>query len=115
MHAEVAAVIDTLQHPRYEMHGSGVVFDEEEAVRGYCRSLTHAFADLANEISPSPPTRGHRAGRVLTQWNAPWPLHANDKVPDATGRKSASAWLRLSSSRQASTRSSASGLARPPM
>lgn len=29
------AVIATFEHPRYELYGSGRVFDGEEAVRGY--------------------------------------------------------------------------------
>lgn len=43
-------VIDTFQHPRYEMHGSGAVFDGEEEVRGYFNSSRESFPDQANEI-----------------------------------------------------------------
>jgi len=32
------AVIATFEHPRYEMYGSGQVFDGEDAVRGYFRA-----------------------------------------------------------------------------
>ena len=41
-------VIATFAHPRYEMHGSGAVFDGEEAVRGYFDSSRMPFPDLAN-------------------------------------------------------------------
>jgi len=44
------AVIATFAHPRYEMHGSGAVFDGEEEVRGYFSSSRAPFPDLANEI-----------------------------------------------------------------
>jgi ketosteroid isomerase-like protein len=42
-------VIATFDHPRYEMHGSGAVFDGEAAVRGYFTSSRKPFPDLANE------------------------------------------------------------------
>lgn len=44
------AVIDTFQHPRYEMHGSGIVYDGEEEVRGYFENSRVPFPDLSNEI-----------------------------------------------------------------
>ena len=44
------AVIDTFEHPRYEMYGNGVVFDGEEEVRGYLTSSRQAFPDQSNEI-----------------------------------------------------------------
>ena len=44
------AVIDTFAHPRYEMHGAGVVYDGETEVREYFRSSRIAFPDLSNEI-----------------------------------------------------------------
>jgi len=43
-------VIDTFQHPRYEMHGSGATFDGVDEVMGYFRSSRDAFPDLKNEI-----------------------------------------------------------------
>ncbi len=43
-------VIDTFAHPRYEMHGSGAVYDGEEQVRGYFESSRQAFPDQSNEI-----------------------------------------------------------------
>lgn len=44
------AVIGTFAHPRYEMHGSGAVFDGEAEVRGYFDSSREPFPDLKNEI-----------------------------------------------------------------
>lgn len=43
-------VIATFQRPRYEMHGSGRVFDGEDEVRGYFHSSRTPFPDQANEI-----------------------------------------------------------------
>ena len=44
------AVIATFAHPRYEMYGSGVVFDGEEAVRAYFAASRTPFPDQGNEI-----------------------------------------------------------------
>ena len=44
------AVIDTFEHPRYELYGSGVVFDGEEAVRNYFHQSRIPFPDQGNEI-----------------------------------------------------------------
>ena len=44
------AVIETFAHPRYELYGSGRVFDGEEAVRGYFQASRAPFPDQANEI-----------------------------------------------------------------
>ncbi|MDZ4691614.1 nuclear transport factor 2 family protein [Terricaulis sp.] len=43
-------VIATFQHPRYEMHGGGQVFDGEAAVRGYFAASRTPFPDQGNEI-----------------------------------------------------------------
>lgn len=43
-------VIDTFAHPRYEMHGSGAVYDGHDAVMAYFQSSRNTFPDLANEI-----------------------------------------------------------------
>jgi limonene-1,2-epoxide hydrolase len=43
-------VIATFAHPRYEMYGSGAVFDGEEAVRGYFAASREPFPDQGNEI-----------------------------------------------------------------
>lgn len=42
-------VIATFEHPRYEMYGSGAVFDGEEAVRGYFDASRIPFPDQGNE------------------------------------------------------------------
>ena len=44
------AVIATFAHPRYEMYGSGAVFDGEEAVRGYFKASRTPFPDQANQV-----------------------------------------------------------------
>lgn len=44
------AVIATFDHPRYEMYGSGAVFDGEAAVRGYFAASRTPFPDQGNEI-----------------------------------------------------------------
>lgn len=44
------AVIATFEHPRYEMYGTGGVFDGEEAVRGYFKASRTPFPDQGNEI-----------------------------------------------------------------
>jgi predicted ester cyclase len=43
-------VINTFEHPRYEMYGNGQVHDGEEAVRAYFDSSRRAFPDQQNEI-----------------------------------------------------------------
>src|ERR1700761_1779176 len=44
------AVIATFEHPRYEMYGSGSVFDGEAAVRGYFAASRTPFPDQGNEV-----------------------------------------------------------------
>ena len=44
------AVIATFEHPRYEMYGSGTVFDGEQAVRAYFAASRTPFPDQGNEI-----------------------------------------------------------------
>ncbi|GAB1579935.1 ester cyclase [Bordetella petrii] len=43
-------VIDTFEHPRYEMHSSGATFDGVDEVMGYFHSSRQSFPDLKNEI-----------------------------------------------------------------
>jgi SnoaL-like domain len=43
-------VIATFEHPRYELHGPGTVFDGEEAVRGYFAASRIPFPDQGNEV-----------------------------------------------------------------
>ncbi len=44
------AVIETFDHPRYELIGTDRVFDGEDAVRGYFRESRTAFPDQRNEL-----------------------------------------------------------------
>ena len=44
------AVIATFAHPRYELLGSGAVFDGEAAVRSYFAASRTPFPDQGNEI-----------------------------------------------------------------
>jgi predicted ester cyclase len=44
------AAIDTFEHPRYELVGTGQVFDGEKEVRDYYRQSRAAFPDQNNEI-----------------------------------------------------------------
>lgn len=44
------AVIATFAHPRYELYGTGAVFDGEDAVRGYFTASRVPFPDQGNEI-----------------------------------------------------------------
>ena len=44
------AVIATFEHPRYELYGSGVVFDGEAAVRRYFAASRVPFPDQGNEV-----------------------------------------------------------------
>ena len=43
-------VIATFEHPRYEMYGTGTVFDGEKAVRGYFAASRTPFPNQGNEI-----------------------------------------------------------------
>jgi steroid delta-isomerase-like uncharacterized protein len=44
------AVIATFAHPRYELVGTGAVFDGEAAVRAYFKASRTPFPDQSNEI-----------------------------------------------------------------
>jgi len=80
------AVIATFAHPRYEMYGSGVIFDGEEAVRGYFHASRTPFPDQANEIIAI----AHDGDTVLVEF---WltgthlgPLRVREGVIEPTGR-----------------------------
>lgn len=80
------AVIATFEHPRYEMYGSGQVFDGEVAVRGYFAASRTPFPDQANEII----ALAHDGDTVLVEF---WltgthlgPLKLPDRVVEPTGR-----------------------------
>lgn len=79
-------VIATFAHPRYEMYGSGAVFDGEEAVRAYFKASRTPFPDQGNEIVAI----AHDGDTVLVEF---WltgthlgPLKAGGKVYEPTGR-----------------------------
>ena len=47
---EYDATMDTFHHPRYELIGTGDVFDGEEEVRAYFDETRTAFPDQRNEL-----------------------------------------------------------------
>ncbi|HJW69294.1 MAG TPA: nuclear transport factor 2 family protein [Candidatus Binatia bacterium] len=47
---EFDVTLATFRHPRYELIGTGQVFDGEEAVRQYYAASRTAFPDQRNEI-----------------------------------------------------------------
>ncbi len=80
------AVIATFEHPRYELHGSGVVFDGEEAVRKYFAASRVPFPDQANEVIAI----AHDGDSVLVEF---WltgthlgPLRIGKETIEPTGR-----------------------------
>jgi ketosteroid isomerase-like protein len=80
------AVIATFAHPRYEMYGSGAVFDGEPAVRGYFAASRTPFPDQGNEIIAI----AHDGDSVLVEF---WltgthlgPLRLPGRVVEATGK-----------------------------
>lgn len=80
------AVIATFAHPRYEMYGSGVVFDGEAAVRGYFTASRTPFPDQGNEIIAV----AHDGDTVLVEF---WltgthlgPLRLGGRTVEATGK-----------------------------
>ena len=79
-------VIATFDHPRYEMYGSGQVFDGEEAVRAYFAASRTPFPDQGNEIIAI----AHAGETVLVEF---WltgthlgPLKVGKKTIKPTGR-----------------------------
>ncbi len=79
-------VIATFDHPRYEMYGSGVVFDGEEAVRAYFAASRTPFPDQGNEIIAI----AHAGETVLVEF---WltgthlgPLKVDKETIEPTGR-----------------------------
>jgi len=80
------AVIATFAHPRYEMYGSGAVFDGEAAVRGYFAASRTPFPDQANEVIAI----AHGGDTVLVEF---WltgthlgPLRLPGRVIEPTGK-----------------------------
>ncbi len=80
------AVIATFAHPRYELLGSGAVFDGEEAVRRYFAASRVPFPDQGNEIIAI----AHDGNTVLVEF---WltgthlgPLKLGARVIEPTGK-----------------------------
>ena len=80
------AVIATFAHPRYELYGSGMVFDGEAAVRRYFAASRTPFPDQGNEIIAI----AHAGDTVLVEF---WltgthlgPLRLADRTVEATGK-----------------------------
>ena len=80
------AVIATFAHPRYELYGSGVVFDGEEAVRRYFAASRTPVPDQGNEIIAI----AHAGDTVLVEF---WltgthkgPLRVGDRTIAPTGK-----------------------------
>ena len=79
-------VIATFRHPRYEMYGSGTVFDGEEQVRGYFKASRTPFPDQGNEIIAI----AHDGNTVLVEF---WltgthlgPLRVGSRIIEPTGK-----------------------------
>ncbi|MFN7054386.1 nuclear transport factor 2 family protein [Hyphomonas sp.] len=79
-------VIATFDHPRYELYGSGAVFDGEAQVRKYFAASRTPFPDQGNEIIAI----AHAEETVLVEF---WltgthlgPLSAGGRTIEATGR-----------------------------
>jgi len=79
-------VIATFAHPRYELYGSGAVFDGEEAVRKYFAASRTPFPDQGNEIIAI----SHSENTVLVEF---WltgthlgPLVLGGRTVEPTGR-----------------------------
>ncbi len=79
-------VIATFEHPRYEMYGSGNVFDGEGAVRGYFDASRTPFPDQGNEIIAI----AHSGDTVLVEF---WltgthlgPLRVGKRTIEPTGK-----------------------------
>jgi len=80
------AVIATFEHPRYEMYGTGQVFDGEAAVRAYFAASRTPFPDQGNEVIAI----AHSENTVLVEF---WltgthagPLRVGDRTIPPTGR-----------------------------
>jgi SnoaL-like domain len=79
-------VIATFEHPRYELYGSGVVFDGEAAVRSCFAASRTPFPDQGNEIIAI----AQADDTVLVEF---WltgthlgPLRVGDKIVPPTGK-----------------------------
>jgi hypothetical protein len=80
-------VIATFAHPRYEMHGSGAVFDGESAARGYFDSSRTPFPDLANEIIAIAADQDTVLVEFWLSGTHLGPMQTNGQVFQPTGRR----------------------------
>ena len=80
-------VIETFSHPRYEMHGSGAVFDGEAEVRGYFDDSRIPFPDLSNEVIAIAADGDTVLVEFWLKGTHLGPLKANGKTYEPTGRK----------------------------
>ena len=80
------AVIATFARPRYELYGSGAVFDGEAAVRAYFAASRTPFPDQGNEVIAI----AHTGDTVLVElWLTGThlgPLKLADRTVEPTGR-----------------------------
>jgi SnoaL-like domain len=82
------AVIATFEHPRYELLGTGTVFDGEEAVRRYFAMSRIPFPDQGNEVIAI--AADPQAEAVLVEF---WltgthlgPLQLGERIIEPTGK-----------------------------
>lgn len=79
-------VIATFAHPRYELYGSGSVFDGETAVRRYFAASRRPFPDQANEIIAIAAAENTVLVEFWLTGTHRGPLKVGDRVIEATGR-----------------------------
>lgn len=79
-------VIATFDHPRYEMHGGGQVFDGEQAVRAYFDASRTPFPDQGNEIIAIAAADDTVLVEFWLTGTHLGPLKAGAKVFEPTGR-----------------------------
>jgi steroid delta-isomerase-like uncharacterized protein len=79
-------VIATFDHPRYEMHGGGQVFDGEAAVRAYFAASRTPFPDQGNEIIAIAATNDTVLVEFWLTGTHLGPLRVGDEVVPPTGK-----------------------------
>lgn len=79
-------VIATFEHPRYEMYGTGTVFDGEEQVRRYFELSRTPFPDQGNEIIAIAAADNTVLVEFWLTGTHLGPLNVNGKVIQPTGK-----------------------------
>ncbi len=79
-------VIATFDHPRYELHGGGQVFDGEDAVRAYFDASRTPFPDQGNEIIAIAADGDFVLVEFWLTGTHSGPLKVGDKVIAPTGK-----------------------------